>query len=80
MGAPTSRRGPTISHLFFIDDSLLFCKVHLSQWNQLTSILQTYEEALGQKMNTNKTVIFFSRNTSPNDKEHIQRVAGIPTN
>jgi ribonuclease HI len=79
-GVPTSRRGPALSHLFFADDSLLFCRATLSQWNQLTSILQKYEEASGQKMNTNKTALFFSRNTSHVDKEQIQGVAGIPSN
>jgi hypothetical protein len=62
-GVPTSRRGPTVSHLFFVDDSLFFCRANLMQWNQLSTILQCYEMASGQEMNANKTTIFFSRNT-----------------
>jgi hypothetical protein len=80
MGIPTSKRGPGISHLFFTDNSLLFCRANLIQWNHLSSILQVYEEASGQKMNANKTAIFFSRNTSVTNKEQIQEVAMIPTN
>jgi hypothetical protein len=52
-GVPTLKMGPILSHIFFVDDSLLFCQANLCQWNHLTSILQMYEEALGQKMNTN---------------------------
>ena len=54
-GIPTSRRGPRISHIFFADDSLLFCKANMAQWNSLTEILRVYEATLGQKLNNDKT-------------------------
>lgn len=77
---PTSKRGPEISHLFFADESLLFCRSNIAQWNHLSSILHAYEVASGQKMNNNKTTIFFSRNTTTKDRKQIQEIAGIPTN
>lgn len=52
----------------------------MEQWNHLASILHLYEGASGQKMNANKTAIFFSRNTPSDDKAQLQRLAGIPIN
>ena len=63
MGAPTSKKGPKLSHLFFANDSLSFCKAIPLHWRKMTTILQTYEKASRQQLNQDKTLIFFSRNT-----------------
>jgi hypothetical protein len=77
-GVPTSKRGPRLNYLFFADDSLLFCRADLSQWNRLTDLLYIYERALGQKLNISKTAIYFSRNTLIGDKDSIIAQAAIP--
>jgi exonuclease III len=46
-GVPTSKKGPTLSHLFFADDSLIFCKANSVEWRRLTKILEKYEAASG---------------------------------
>jgi hypothetical protein len=77
MRVPTSKFGPHVRHLFFADDSLLFCRSSIPQWNSLTNLLHTYEESLGQRLNNNKISIFFSKNTSLVDKEKIVEIVGI---
>jgi hypothetical protein len=77
-GVPTSRRGLRISHLFFADDSLLFCRATVEQWGRLQNILLLYEKASGQKLNNNKTSMFFSKNTTVVDKEAILEIVGVP--
>jgi len=67
---------PRINHLFFVDDSLLFCKANGTECNKLKEILKTYEAASGQKINIEKSSIFFSPNTSQELKDEILNILG----
>jgi hypothetical protein len=62
-GVPTSTRGIRPSHLFFPDDSLLFCRANFREWYSLMKVMQVYEQASGQKLNNGKTSILFRENT-----------------
>jgi hypothetical protein len=44
---PTSIRGPRLSHLFFADDNVIFCKSNAVEWRRLLRILGIYEKGSG---------------------------------
>jgi hypothetical protein len=62
-GTQTYRGGPWVSHLFFADDSLLFGQASIAESERFMAILNLYEASSGQKINQEKTAIFFSTNT-----------------
>ena len=62
-GVAIYRNGPKVSHLFFVDDSVLFCSAKEEECQKILDILAIYERGSGQKINREKTNIFFSSNT-----------------
>ena len=58
-GVAICRNGPKVSHLFFVDDSVLFCSAKEAECQKILDILATYERGLGQKINQEKTNIYF---------------------
>ncbi|XP_071912179.1 uncharacterized protein [Coffea arabica] len=63
-GVKISRGAPAITHLFFADDSLVFCRANRQEAGKLMNILKVYEKATGQLINMDKSSVFFSKNTT----------------
>ncbi|KAL5571077.1 hypothetical protein UlMin_020674 [Ulmus minor] len=68
---------PSISHLFFADDSLIFRKAKISEATHLKSCLNSYGKASGQLINFDKSALSFSLNTKYSDKATICSVFGV---
>lgn len=62
-GIKVARGSPTITHLFFADDNLLFFKANKENCMAVKECLQVYEEASGQYINFDKSAISFSKYT-----------------
>ena len=75
-GITVCRGAPRLSHLFFADDSIIFCKATIGECNAIQRILGVYEQASGQQLNRTKAALFFSKNTPNEIKEEIKNRFG----
>ena len=78
-GISICKGGPRISHLFFADDRIIFCRANLSDSQALLALLAIYENASSQKVNGTKTALFFSSNTSQGTWDQIMGLFGTFT-
>lgn len=46
-GIRVSKRSPYVNHLFFVDDTMFFCKANSSSCKTLATILLQYEKVFG---------------------------------
>lgn len=46
-----ARSSLTINHLFFANDSLIFCRATTSDWLEVKNVLERYEKATSQGVN-----------------------------
>ena len=77
-GFSLCRRGPKLTRLLFGDDSLLFCRATIEECGKVLKILEEYERALGQRVNKNKTALFFSKFTNADTKHSTKLALGVP--
>ena len=79
-GISVCRGSPTITHLLFADDSVIYCKATEQESKELSEILHKYEEATGQKINTEKSSVYFSKNTDEETRERVKEALGSMQN
>lgn len=77
-GIKVSRNGPTLSHLFFADDMVLFAEAEMRQIDVVLDCLNRFCNCSGQKVNLEKSQIHFSNNVTPFLAGQIANRAGIP--
>ena len=76
-GYSLCKNGPQITHLFFVDDILLFCRARTEELQVIQKILSVYEKALGQQVNRGKTTLFFSKVVTEETKREILTFLGV---
>lgn len=76
-GYSLCKNGPRITHLFFTDDSLLFCRARLTDLEVIQDILAVYEQASRQQISRDKTTLFFSKVMTKDRKEEILNFLGV---
>ena len=72
--APTA---PTINHLLFADDSLLLFKANVEGSEEVSNLLDIYCRASGQRINHEKSSIFFSKGCPDSIKEEVKHSLNV---
>lgn len=70
-GIKICRKALSISHMFFMDDSYLDCSAKMSEARRIMELLMVYERASGQKVNIDKSLVFFSINVIQYNRELV---------
>lgn len=76
-GVRMASRGPTITHLFFADDNLLFFKADPNSCRMIKESLQLYEKASGQVINYDKSAHSFSPLTLKQNQDRVKHYLNI---
>jgi hypothetical protein len=76
-GIRNGREGPPISHLLFADGSVFFVKGDNKSTRNFKSVLQTYCNGSGQKINLQKSSFFFGPHYDNQVKEQIKNILGV---
>ena len=66
-----------ISHLMYADDVVIFTNGSTRSIQELLFVLDTYEKWSGQRINKEKTTIFFSQKISLGRKRALMTMTGI---
>lgn len=76
-GYSLCKNGLKLTHLLFVDDSLLFCRTTPHACEKVLEIMDTYSKCSRQHINKSKTTIFLGRSTTLERKQYIKEALGV---
>lgn len=76
-GIKITPSAPTISHLLFADDCLIFCDANVTTSQKLVQLFTDFGTASGQLINLSKSGVFFSTKTTHNIRKEVTNVLGV---
>lgn len=77
-GIYLSMQGPTLSHLLFADDTLIFLRASSLNYQNIIQILNAYCTTSGQEVSMQKSSIFFGANTPEGIRDKLVIILGMP--
>lgn len=72
-----AKRGPLISHLFFVDDCLLFTQAKTSQVKLVKEVLRDFCHASGLNVSIHKSIFLPSKNISKAKVDKFVSITGF---
>lgn len=76
-GLQVARKAPHVSHLFFADDNMFYCKKSDEEIDHLVAILRKYSLATGQRINYQKSNVYFGKNIPEERRLQIKAKTNI---
>ncbi|KAH1107961.1 hypothetical protein J1N35_011729 [Gossypium stocksii] len=76
-GAATRRERFAVNHLFFADDCILFEDASIEGATVVYEVIKEYEEISGQRVNFEKSLIYFGANVNDNTKDSITNILDV---
>lgn len=70
---------PSISHLYFADDSIIFCKANFDQEKAIHDAMHDFFSISGQEINFKKSALLIDKLVSMQLQRFISDALGIPT-
>lgn len=76
-GVKICNEAPRVSHLFFVDDNILFAKATVRECSDIINIINIYERTSCQSVNLDKTYVFFSKCVESSRRHEIVTTLGV---